>query len=105
MVFKNKNAFTLALSLIIAPSSLVQASESLITTLTGEVENDETHDSTPITLPLQPNSTVILRSDPILIPVAGEPTPSKDKTPKLLIGDIRKSMLETMEANEKLKGK
>ncbi|HBN22784.1 MAG TPA: hypothetical protein DD412_06060 [Holosporales bacterium] len=58
MVFKNKNAFTLALSLIIVPTSLVQASdqeESLLNNKSGIIQSNQ---SKPIVIPKKALRTI-----------------------------------------------
>jgi len=54
MVFKNKNAFTFVLSLIIVPTSLVQASESLESALSRKLKTTE---ATPSNIPAKENES------------------------------------------------
>ncbi|HBN22906.1 MAG TPA: hypothetical protein DD412_06695 [Holosporales bacterium] len=94
MVFKNKNTFTLALSLIIAPTSLIQASgfEMLEITRSGptfiltEENNRRLFDiMKPFeNLEERPREfnipePIIIPSPVITMPVAGEPTTPKNK--------------------------
>jgi len=126
MVFKNKNTFTLALSLIIAPTSLIQASgfEMLEITRSGptfiltEKNNRRLFD---IMKPFEnleerprefniPEPIIITRSAPITIPVAEDPATPKNKelpeilvflappnTPEQSVASIPQAMLEAIE--------
>jgi len=75
MVFKNKNAFTLALSLIIVPTSLVQASE-LLRDVFKKSERDKIRRAATISIPVEGQPT---------IPRQGQPTiPRPRKTHEIM---------------------